>query len=966
MMATAESWLSAGVWVAIYPIGSLVLAATRWAPGETGRLAAIVAALACGSAAWSVLLLAAVVANQFHPPVLGASGWVLAAAWAWYRWRRRRVQTPAFAAAPRAESVIVLLILALAGTLYAGWPKESLLAQRDEAIYTLHAMHLLRTGEDRIDMSALGIFDSATRQAMVTDKALQLPGIYPTGDRWSFQFSALPSAWMAQLTATIGDAGLFRLNAILSLLSGLALLALLREWLPRGGGAWPLAALAVFAFNPAQVWVSRVNLSEPMAQWFTLSGLLLASLALRRRATPLALVAGLVLGCAMLVRIDMLVTLLLVALAYPASRLLWRDERTDSRPWFALGAGMGLMVVVAAVYYATSVGTYWSDLAYYVQPLIWAALAMCAAYVLMSSRVVPLPSSRWLHAGATVAIAMIVGAFAYAAFIRPYFGPYKLIESHFVPSLVGKRDFRELSLHNLAAYLSWPLLVVSLAGAVLLLRQLAARIADPFSLVLCSVVLGTSIVFLWSPMVSPDHVWASRRFVPTVIPGAILLATWLMAAGRQPPPERRETWLAALLGVALVTHLLWAQRATLTVAEDRGLLAVLRQLDESVPAGETLFVHGSAPLAATLIAGFGRTALPALDSDWKTMSATLNDIALRCHSDHPCRWLDSSGQARHGLELGPGTDLELPLLRIAGTTQALAKTIQAEQWPLHVSLLTGLRSDVSRRLGGHRDWRHPDQGFFAEEFGPAGPLRWTQGDAMLVSPALPSRAIEVVLHVPSGGSNIRLSTNDQEVFAGKVPEGRWRHEFKPPAADSAGKWRFHIESDTFRPEARWNDPRTLGVKLESIRMLAPEPAPSWTAGMPFSAALSLEGPAAASPGLPRQRIVRVRNNGRWSWPVPGDQRDGENPVQLGILWVARGDSPAGKRLLEQRLALPYRLEPDEELLLPLTLDPGLGGITQLPAADYDVIVSPVLEGVAWFHDQGVEPLRIPVDAREFP
>ena len=110
----------------------------------------------------------------------------------------------------------------------------------------------------------------------------------------------------------------------------------------------------------------------------------------------------------------------------------------------------------------------------------------------------------------------------------------------------------------------------------------------------------------------------------------------------------------------------------------------------------------------------------------------------------------------------------------------------------------------------------------------------------------------------------------------------------------------------------------------------------------------------------------MRNTGDWSWPSLADARPGEAPVQIGVLWIPRDGSAQGVRLLEQRLALPHRLEPGEDVLLPLVLDPRGPGGAKLPAADYDVIISPVLEGVAWFHDKGAAPLRIPVDAGETP
>lgn len=44
-----------------------------------------------------------------------------------------------------------------------------------------------------------------------------------------------------------------------------------------------------------------------------------------------------------------------------------------------------------------------------------------------------------------------------------------------------------------------------------------------------AVIIGGSAVVLWDPATVPDQPWASRRLVPVVIPGLILLATWAAA-----------------------------------------------------------------------------------------------------------------------------------------------------------------------------------------------------------------------------------------------------------------------------------------------------------------------------------------------------------------------------------------------------------------------------------------------------
>ena len=103
--------------------------------------------------------------------------------------------------------------------------------------------------------------------------------------------------------------------------------------------------------------------------------------------------------------------------------------------------------------------------------------------------------------------------------------------------------------------------------------------------------------------------------------------------------------------------------------------------------------------------------------------------------------------------------------------------------------------------------------------------------------ALPVRAIELSFQYPPGAvTTLRVSLHDQLLFEGDSEGGRWRREFMPPPADADDHWTFRIQSGTFVAADRYGgeDRRTLGVKLESIRLLAPDRAPSWSPGSAFA------------------------------------------------------------------------------------------------------------------------------------
>ncbi|HEX6931332.1 MAG TPA: hypothetical protein VF162_04245 [Streptosporangiaceae bacterium] len=93
------------------------------------------------------------------------------------------------------------------------------------------------------------------------------------------------------------------------------------------------------------------------------------------------------------------------------------------------------------------------------------------------------------------------------------------------------------------------------------------------------IVLGGSAAVLWQPFTAPDQPWASRRLVPVVIPGLILLATWAAAwLTRKARDRGAGVATAAVVGAFSVGAMLLPSVSTsfgfgLTHAGTRGGLA---------------------------------------------------------------------------------------------------------------------------------------------------------------------------------------------------------------------------------------------------------------------------------------------------------------------------------------------------------------------------------------------------------
>lgn len=612
-----------GVWLAVYPLGAGTLALTGHDARHLRRNVLIV--ICTGSAIATALLMALAAMGLFAPTWIGAAGWIALAVWsvrsrAWAQ-ALDRLKNIRVRRAPALSGLAVVAILAVAMGLYALFPKESLLGERDEGIYAQHALHLLRTGGSAVDLVAMGM---ATEPGMVMieqGRAAELPGIYPTGTRWTFQFSSATPVWMATLAATLGPQGIFRFNALLGLLNCMALYALARRMLTPARRVWAIPALAVFAFQPAQVWISRNCLSEPLCSWFVLNGLLAAMIAMTRHSRNLGLLAGGLIGMSGLVRIDAVVFPLAVGAACLAAVFVDRSRRgLASNPALA-GMGIGCLasVLLALGYFQVFVQPYLAGLFDLVKAAVIAtAVLACATVILQRVRALRLSKAVVRNSAGTVTF-VIVALFVYAVWIRPHLQPYALIESKLVPQLNGQRDYREASVLSVAAYLSWPVVVAAALGAAMGLRAALNGGLSPIKGWAMVFLLIPALVYLSRPMVSPDHIWAARRWVPTVFPAAAVLAAIACAMLSR---RWRGPYVHIAVGLATVavsTHLLLKQRETLWLREDAGMVAQIGEIARRLPNDRVSYVVASGPLTSALLAGFGSRVVPvaaAEQYDW--------------------------------------------------------------------------------------------------------------------------------------------------------------------------------------------------------------------------------------------------------------------------------------------------------------------------------------------------------------
>ena len=468
-------------------------------------------ALHCSYRRWSY----SAAAGQFRLSWLGAFGWIVAIATVPLLVSRSK----GLRARPQldAADVIALAAATVFAVITSTGRDETLGAGRDQQVYAEAAVALAERGTASVTFAPL---DDADRTLLRDISGIQVPDVtdghagidrpialrHPLG--WP--------VWLALAYATFGIQSLYATNSVVFALAGLLFFLLLRLIVRP---AIAVAATILLFALPSSVWIAGISLSEPLAMMLLLAVPLLGASGLYRSCWPIVAL----LAAATLTRLDS-------SLAVPAvmgAALLSRHV-----PMMRAGASVvRRFVVVQFLGLAATLLLYRAFFPEYLRITFqYAAIVTAVSLALTLAVLLLRPTAaaslrRAIDSRlARLAVVLIVVAlFLYAIAIRPGLQPFSIVRQG--SGLDGTRDFREDSVLNLATYLSWPILLAALGGACYVLWQRWATRGGPLRSFVLALGIGPALLYLWFPFVSPDHPWAFRRFVPTIVPFAVLFAS---------------------------------------------------------------------------------------------------------------------------------------------------------------------------------------------------------------------------------------------------------------------------------------------------------------------------------------------------------------------------------------------------------------------------------------------------------
>jgi hypothetical protein len=487
-------------------------------------------------------------------------------------------------------------------------PAEYVINSRDPGVYTLFADKLARTG-------ALVHHDplvAAVSSFHPFIEGKKYPGFYVYGqDLIVPQFFPGPFASLGLGNLIGGVWGSLFVVPVMGALAVGVTFALGKELFGRWAG---LVGAALLATSYAQIWWARHPASEIIAQLSILAGLWLAVRFARSAGPVSGVLAGVMLGGVMLVRVDAFLAAAAVPLLFGYDLL----TRRNAARWLYPGVPLAIFAGLMLLYLNTVGGRYLYVI--YTEHGLREALALAP----VAAGVVALGAGGFLYVrhrwGERIGSYLEVrgrwippiGALLFAAVAL---WGYSVLPVPWESLPDGSRDFdayRTQILVRMAWFTTPAVAGLGLAGFVLAARRLDASRALIFGALLSFGVLYAAI-----PNVSPDLPWATRRFVPAVFPILSLLAGHAaVEAGRWISSVwRREAGIAVGGAMALLA-LGWTVHASSPIVgfrELEGAIGAFDRIEREIPAAEVVYMEmpdGYDVTASTFEYAYGHPVLP--------------------------------------------------------------------------------------------------------------------------------------------------------------------------------------------------------------------------------------------------------------------------------------------------------------------------------------------------------------------
>ncbi len=505
------------------------------------------------------------------------------------------------------------------------------------------------------------------------------------------------------------------------------------------------AAAALLTVHVIEVWFARYPNAEVVMQALLFAALLANARAHVDRDPFFAPVAGGLLGLLLFLRFDAVLGIAGVAGGLALSAFNGQRPRA-SFLWVFAG-----VTALAGVYLLGPMRAY-ADL-----PIVFISHLPWWQYVLLALTALGAAGGLWAAARySPVSIQVLRWTPGVLTVVLAALAMYALIFRHPGGRLAAHDAYALRTFTNL--YLTLPALIAALVGVGLIARRAFWR--DPSLFVTVAVF---SCFFFFKIRIVTDHFWMTRRFLPVILPGALLFASAAALSGRR--AGWSGTWaMRSLVGVVFVAllaaHYARASRPLADHVEYAGLIPKLEQLagtiaDDDLVIAESRDAGSDVHVLALPLANIYARQVLLLNSprpDKPAFAAFLEWARTRYRR---VLFIGSGGtdllSHRYGVEALASERFQVP--EYDSPLDTYPRFVRAKEFDYGIYAFTPPAPQAEGGFGldvGLRDDLHVLR-FYAKEQAAGRTIRWTRATSYVAVTTLRASARQVTLVMNNGG-----------------------------------------------------------------------------------------------------------------------------------------------------------------------------------------------------------------------
>ena len=634
-----------------------------------------------------------------------------------------------------------------------------------------------------------------------------------------------PHLFPASIAIGYGIDGLTGARRTVGVWAILGLLAVYFAAARLAGRAAATAAALLLASHVITVWFAKYPNAEVVMQALLFAALLANARAQIDGDPFFAPVAGGLLGLLLFLRFDVVLGILGVAVGLVLGVLDGRRARWPFLLAFAVVAG------AATAYLLGPMRAYASAPILFFRTLpTWECVALGIvgvaglALVALSWRV---PSAMrrvgmWVPAGIVVGMCVLA---VYALIFRHQAGKLAVHDAD------ALRTFTYL-------YFTLPALIAALAGLALLSRRFYR---DP---ALISTVAIFACFIFYKVRIVPYHFWMTRRFLPVILPGALIFASSAALWGVRMPRTlagTTRTAIRVLFVLLLATYYLRVSRPVVEHVEYAGLIPKLEQLATTIGDDDLVLAESRDSnsdihvLALPLAYVYGRQVL--VLSPARPDKATLAAFLEWAHTRYRRVLFIGGGGTdllshRYGVRSLASERFQVP--EYDSPLNAFPRFVRQKEFEYGLYEFTD-PEPVDDRAGfdldiGQRDDLHVVR-FHAKEISEGHTFRWTGATSYISITHLTPTSHEVILWMSNGGrppaagpAQVTVLLHGQTLGSTLVASGFQPYSFAIPAAlasqaaATGDPVELRLVTPTWNPHTVLGSPddRNVGVMVDRV------------------------------------------------------------------------------------------------------------------------------------------------------